>query len=85
MSAQQRIIPTRVGTSDIFPYLDAKIEDHPHACGDKQPKGTNTYTGKGSSPRVWGQGGRAIPLSRDGRIIPTRVGTRDTENEIRLS
>ena len=31
----QRIIPTRVGTSDKVIYLIRYSRDHPHACGDK--------------------------------------------------
>ena len=30
------IIPTRVGTSIISNFCKTLIEDHPHACGDKQ-------------------------------------------------
>ena len=49
------IIPTRVGTrlSDIL--LVVKIEDHPHACGDKQKVIILCFVKIGSSPRVWGQ------------------------------
>ena len=31
----KRIIPTRVGTSVLFPVRLGTSEDHPHACGDK--------------------------------------------------
>ena len=49
------IIPTRVGTS--LPSLPVKTHDrdHPHACGDKPCQFLLLETGKGSSPRVWGQ------------------------------
>ena len=70
------IIPTRVGTSfPTFTYI-TYLQDHPHACGDKQGSISPSNDFIGSSPRVWGQ---VIPFSSvipHVRIIPTRVGTR---------
>ena len=51
-----RIIPTRVGTSTGIMRVWYKAEDHPHACGDKTAATVCLLCGKGSSPRVWGQG-----------------------------
>ncbi len=50
-----RIIPTRVGTSDTRTLCVEKLQDHPHACGDKHFNQSFFNAGKGSSPRVWGQ------------------------------
>ena len=50
------IIPTRVGTSAKAVCTSVKIQDHPHACGDKKRCLTVQATPLGSSPRVWGQG-----------------------------
>ena len=52
----RRIIPTRVGTSDIFSCFDYLTWDHPHACGDKNRIVLTLTSATGSSPRVWGQG-----------------------------
>ena len=50
-----RIIPTRMGTSEVSAeYLSIK-KDHPHAYGDKRIKKILKGIAKGSSPRVWGQ------------------------------
>ncbi len=70
------IIPTRVGTSDIFFLVYLVFRDHPHACGDKQEMGCVTLSVAGSSPRVWGQVEEHIKGMDKRRIIPTRVGTR---------
>ena len=58
------------------------MEDHPHACGDKQKCVILYRQHKGSSPRVWGQDdneGKTVGLTR---IIPTRVGTSKHQNNI---
>ena len=73
-----RIIPTRVGTrvtAEQFPNL---AEDHPHACGDKFDFYKISACVIGSSPRVWGQVGMTEKIYNFVRIIPTRVGTRDS-------
>ena len=50
-----RIIPTRMGTSVYLRLSPSNIKDHPHAYGDKiRKEGYMTYEA-GSSPRVWGQ------------------------------
>ena len=77
VKAYPGIIPTRVGTSDMFVASSLSCRDHPHACGDKGILLSRVSRVRGSSPRVWGQGQDmdiAYPL---GRIIPTRVGTRN--------
>ncbi len=69
------IIPTRVGTSLIFPSPLHRGQDHPHACGDKCFTGSTSAAREGSSPRVWGQERNFKRLWVVVRIIPTRVGT----------
>ena len=66
----------RVGTSPIDSRGNAFIEDHPHACGDKQNYRRAKQTAEGSSPCVWGQVAKAELVTIYGRIIPMRVGTR---------
>ena len=74
-----RIIPTRVGTSQIAQFVNAISKDHPHACGDKVTYDVNEAYQTGSSPRVWGQVfPRPFQVESTG-IIPTRVGTRRSE------
>ena len=73
---RRRIIPTRVGTSELLYCCVALAKDHPHACGDKDICSPWTQQPLGSSPRVWGQAvvEKLAPLYVG--IIPTRVGTR---------
>ena len=73
--ASEKIIPTRVGTSNTQGLLSASKQDHPHACGDKCTTFSERLTLSGSSPRVWGQGNRSGHIYGKRRIIPTRVGT----------
>ena len=70
-----RIIPTRVGTSGIRGNVCNRVEDHPHACGDKFRLVLVISDLPGSSPRVWGQARNPDYPTHNGRIIPTRVGT----------
>ena len=73
---QTRIIPTRVGTSDLLRLVLVISEDHPHACGDKAVREDRRTRVSGSSPRVWGQVDCMCFGNLLYRIIPTRVGTR---------
>ena len=50
-----RIIPTRVGTSARSCRAYIRVQDHPHACGDKVKTQRTRLAVAGSSPRVWGQ------------------------------
>ena len=70
-----RIIPMRVGTSEVWAYAWCRLGDHPHACGDKQPENNGYVPDEGSSPCVWGQADFAKFLIDRFRIIPMRVGT----------
>ena len=70
-----RIIPTRVGTSNLPIAKLSSSEDHPHACGDKLRILLTRERGVGSSPRVWGQGKINNGYKDKRGIIPTRVGT----------
>ena len=65
-----------MGTSRPFVTLITSIRDHPHACGDKRKFFSVSSSGRGSSPRVWGQGRNLVTKSLNLGIIPTRVGTR---------
>ena len=51
-----RIIPTRMGTSSLPQLFRRSRWDHPHAYGDKTTMFTAMEQDEGSSPRVWGQG-----------------------------
>ena len=53
-----RIIPTRMGTRDLTVKSASTSWDHPHAYGDKSGAESPATSATGSSPRVWGQGGR---------------------------
>ncbi len=70
-----RIIPTRMGTRATTQIVCLQGRDHPHAYGDKKIARLSDGVLKGSSPRVWGQVAQINSLERDGRIIPTRMGT----------
>ena len=71
-----RIIPTRVGTSLWCNPCTSRLQDHPHACGDKLHCDRIQHTFRGSSPRVWGQVDEYFSIVFNTGIIPTRVGTR---------
>ena len=76
ITVENRIIPTRVGTSYCPNLTKILCRDHPHACGDKSILYVIRLVSLGSSPRVWGQDAEARIHRCRGRIIPTRVGTR---------
>ncbi|CDC44615.1 uncharacterized protein BN788_01525 [[Eubacterium] siraeum CAG:80] len=65
-----------MGTSNILLYRHFHIGDHPHACGEKLFFAFQLIFLRGSSPRVWGQVTTPPAAFAEGRIIPTRVGTR---------
>ncbi len=69
------IIPTRVGTRTCCLCLYRYLQDHPHACGDKNSGILPSPSEQGSSPRVWGQGVACKAVITAVGIIPTRVGT----------
>ena len=66
----------RVGTSLRGFPLSPFLEDHPHACGDKNNIKKYLTAMIGSSPCVWGQAHVARNFRKSLRIIPMRVGTR---------
>ena len=70
-----RIIPTRVGTSKYTRHSVKGFQDHPHACGDKCYTTSCQRLSQGSSTRVWGQDLGHYRFCTRFRIIPTRVGT----------
>ena len=75
-----RIIPTRMGTSQVFDFWYALYEDHPHAYGDKPIRASLPLRDVGSSPRVWGQAESCTAALYSARIIPTRMGTSHKNN-----
>ncbi len=75
-SSNNRIIPTRVGTSSYRCADIITVTDHPHACGDKRRQIYFHHQLPGSSPRVWGQANKWSVRRTNRGIIPTRVGTR---------
>ena len=79
------IIPTRVGTRKSVNEVVSKVRDHPHACGDKWLSRFGKNMDWGSSPRVWGQALFISALDQSRRIIPTRVGTRSSQDTCRSS
>ena len=74
-----RIIPTRMGTRSSVCPTALKLQDHPHAYGDKPCKDPAKSAIMGSSPRVWGQEFSQTQISLPVRIIPTRMGTSNSE------
>ena len=72
---KEGIIPTRVGTSSVLRSYSPDVEDHPHACGDKNIRSSFYACNIGSSPRVWGQVNADKRIADFRGIIPTRVGT----------
>ena len=80
-----RIIPTRVGTSQTDFSASAYLEDHPHACGDKGNFSKILSHEAGSSPRVWGQVCTLRAVTVGAGIIPTRVGTRKGRKQLFFS
>ena len=58
------IIPTRVGTSVLSTEDVAGLQDHPHACGDKNDEQADIVIKQGSAPRVWGQANDTAVLFR---------------------
>ena len=78
---QHRIIPTRMGTSCAVVFYIFVDWDHPHAYGDKFIRCSQIVIVDKSSPRVWGQVFETKLNTAGARIIPTRMGTRYTENQ----
>ena len=71
-----------MGTSILNTPYRMPTQDHPHAYGDKLYSIVVPLDENGSSPRVWGQA-LVKPLCCAGkRIIPTRMGTRDTHDGV---
>ncbi len=76
-TAFTRIIPTRVGKTEILRNKSNADSDHPHPCGENpQPQWTPRRL-RGSSPPVWGKPGVGVLNLTENRIIPTRVGKTD--------
>ncbi len=73
-----RFIPTHVGNTHGTLAGQSGRAVHPHACGEHQDGGTDTYTVDGSSPRMWGTPEFASERHRLRRFIPTHVGNTTT-------
>ena len=72
-----------MGTSDRPRSSSLLQRDHPHACGDKITRFVLRTLHLGSSPRVWGQVVRFFDFCAQNGIIPTRVGTSETDDVLR--
>ena len=70
-----------MGTSCGYSLRVYAYRDHPHAYGDKFGKGSVKSTLLGSSPRVWGQAAALVKIGTENGIIPTRMGTRQTDHD----
>ena len=68
-----------MGTSSYSGLIMPTLQDHPHAYGDKWLERFGKNMDWGSSPRVWGQAQKIVEKKYADRIIPTRMGTRNTE------
>ncbi len=69
-----RFIPTHVGNGTWPRGPACSLPVHPHACGERPIDTEAVPGGNGSSPRMWGTGGkRKCSVGRD-RFIPTHVG-----------
>ena len=69
-----RCIPTRVGRGPGEAPWRCPWPVHPHACGERSQPCAFWVRRCGTSPRVWGEAGRAQRAGRYPRYIPTRVG-----------
>ncbi len=69
----------RVGTRSRVTVLQVRLQDHPHACGDKVESNRTAGKTAGSSPCVWGQESARYDTAICRGIIPMRVGTSQTE------
>ena len=64
-----------MGTSLIDSRDFIRLQDHPHAYGDKSKRASLILVRLGSSPRVWGQDIYTVGDKTKAGIIPTRMGT----------
>ena len=71
-----------MGTRHSFHTVFTKVQDHPHAYGDKRFYLYRRLRKAGSSPRVWGQDKYTAKRGFMARIIPTRMGTRCSQLSI---
>ena len=67
-----------MGTSYSSGTQNYVLRDHPHAYGDKTAGISYGFIRPGSSPRVWGQACAIAVNIVVTRIIPTRMGTRNS-------
>ena len=74
-----------MGTSTLQDFFDVVNKDHPHAYGDKLKSVKACVGTLGSSPRVWGQVAQINSLEKEGRIIPTRMGTSNNISVVKLA
>ena len=70
----KRFIPTYVGNSGraVRRFPDSAV--HPHVCGEQAGRPGGDIHFAGSSPRMWGTGGRRPGSRSRQRFIPTYVG-----------
>ncbi len=77
------IIPTHVGKRNFLKIRKDRKKDHPHACGEKPVCTVMSAAVAGSSPRMWGKALTCSQPAGSQGIIPTHVGKRLKDPEIR--
>ena len=84
MYESQRIIPTYVGSTEIWDYLHIGTANHSHVCGINRVTVFNAREKCESFPRMWDQL-NFIVINRSAiRIIPTYVGSTNLSKIIDL-
>ena len=73
------ITPADAGTSDDHRVIVCDPEDHPRGCGDKRRCKWQRREGRGSPPRMRGQGIWSTIRPPSGRITPADAGTSSRE------
>ena len=73
--ADERLIPTCVGSTSSKSVPDILSPAHPHVCGEHPTIGLGIIHLDGSSPRVWGAPSEDVDPGSTARLIPTCVGS----------
>ena len=74
--AVQRFIPTHVGNGQTCVRQHLPTPVHPHACGERHDSLLVLPVTGGSSPRMWGTGGKGRELRYKGTVHPHACGER---------
>ena len=71
---EHRITPAPAGRSRILQRVRVRARDHPRACGEKRRNGWLAGVGKGSPPRLRGEGRCRLVIAPGTRITPAPAG-----------